>query len=77
MTKNLNIRVEDSKFEKLDALAKMFDRDRSYLVNEALDNYLAMQEWQLESIRKGIGEADRGEFLSEKEQKSFYKEMEQ
>lgn len=39
------------------------DRDRSYIINQALDNYLELQRWQIEHIQKALAEADRGEFI--------------
>ncbi len=48
----LTFRTEDSKRDELDLLTKNMDRDRSYMINEALDQYLDLHHWQLEQIRK-------------------------
>ena len=43
------------------------DRDRSYLINEAISIYLEMHQWQVEEIQRGVSEADAGDFATEDE----------
>ena len=43
------------------------DRDRSYILNEAITAYLDAHEWQIEHIKKGLRQADAGKFASQKE----------
>ena len=47
------------------AIAAVMDRDRSYIINEAITAYLEMHKWQIEEIKKGIAEAEAGDFASE------------
>lgn len=61
----ISFRLETDKKEKLDAIAASLDRDRSYLLNEAIDAYLEVHQWQIEHIREGVRQADAGEFASE------------
>jgi RHH-type rel operon transcriptional repressor/antitoxin RelB len=61
----ISFRLETDKKEKLDAIAVALDRDRSYLLNEAIDAYLEVHQWQIRHIQKGIRQADAGEFASE------------
>ena len=44
-----------------DRLARARRRDRSFLINEALEQYLDLQEWQEAQIRTGLAEIQRGE----------------
>jgi predicted transcriptional regulator len=60
----ISFRLESDKVNALDALAQTRDRDRTYLLNEAVTNYLDVQQWQLEQIHKSIREADSGKVLS-------------
>ena len=53
--------------KKLDKLAKATERSRSFLVAEAIREYVAVNEWQIEEIKKGLREADAGDFASDKE----------
>lgn len=64
---NVTFRLDREKREALDAIAAGMDRDRSYLINEAISLYLEMHQWQLEEIQKGVAEADAGDFATEDE----------
>jgi RHH-type transcriptional regulator, rel operon repressor / antitoxin RelB len=44
----------------LDELAEATQRSRTELAEEALQQYLEVQRWQIEGIREAIDEADRG-----------------
>ena len=67
MTKPITFRMDDEKVQILDQLAESMDRDRSYLLNEAVDDYLETQQWQLQGIDRAIADADAGKFASEEE----------
>ena len=54
----VSFRLESEKVAALDALADSLDRDRTYLLGEAVQAYLETQRWQLEQIQAGITEAD-------------------
>lgn len=73
--KTVTARVSADKVAALDELAGHQDRDRSYLINEAIDQYLAHQQWMLSEIKKAIAEADAGEFLTEEESEAFMREL--
>lgn len=60
--------------DALDAIAAALDRDRSYILNEAITAYLEMQQWHLKDTRKAIEEADAGDLASDREvQQAFAK----
>jgi RHH-type rel operon transcriptional repressor/antitoxin RelB len=63
----LTLRLEPGLKKQLDKLAKATQRSRSFLAAEAIREYISLNEWQIEEIRKAIGEADRGEFATDKE----------
>lgn len=68
MSASVTIRLDqDEKLQALDKLAKSMDRSRNWIVNRALDLYIAEQAWQIEEIEKAIVEADRGEFASDEQ----------
>jgi len=66
----ITVRVEDETRSQLDSLAAVLDRDRSYVINEALTAYLDTYRWQVDHIRQGVREADSGKFVSEREVRS-------
>jgi predicted transcriptional regulator len=63
----ISFRVDEHKKIRLDALAAVQERDRSYIINEAIDSYLALMDWQLDHITVGIKQADQGEFATTEE----------
>jgi predicted transcriptional regulator len=69
---NVTCRLESDAVAFLDTLGKNMERDRSYLIKDAVNQYIEMHRWQIEEIEKAIGEADRGEFASdEKVERAF------
>ncbi len=63
----ITVRLEAGKRAELDQLARTTSRDRSFLVNEAIDAYLAVHRWQITRIEQGLRQADQGEFASQDE----------
>jgi predicted transcriptional regulator len=61
------VRLPDATADKLEKLARKVDRSRSYITVEAIEDYLARQEWQLAEIEAGLAEADRGDFANDDE----------
>ena len=69
----LTLRLDSGLRTKLDKLAAATRRSRSFLAAEAIRDYLAQNSWQIEEIHKGLAEAGRGEFASEREVKRVAK----
>jgi predicted transcriptional regulator len=67
MAKSVTFRLDDDKLQFLDRLAKSMDRDRSYLINQAVDGYLEVRRWHIEEIKNAVAEADAGNFASPEE----------
>jgi predicted transcriptional regulator len=53
-TGRMSISVPVEKQEKLDAIAAAADRSRSYIVNEAIDYYLDLHDWQTRRIEERL-----------------------
>jgi predicted transcriptional regulator len=76
MTKvNVTCRLESEAVSFLDTLGKNIDRDRSYLIKDAVNHYIEMHRWQIEEIHKAIAEADVGEFASEQDVEAVFDEL--
>lgn len=56
-----SIRLDSEKLARLDRLAAAIDRSRSWVMNQAIEQYLDYEEWFAQSVREGIASADRGE----------------
>jgi predicted transcriptional regulator len=63
----LRICIDSRLLARIDELSISTRRRRNALIKEALANYLDLQMWQVAEIRKGIAEADRGDFASDSE----------
>ena len=61
----VTLRLNPQLKKKLDRLSLAMSRSRSFIVAEAIREYVALNDWQIAEIKKGIDEADRGEFASE------------
>ena len=61
----LTLRIDPQLKRKLDRLSSAMNRSRSFVAAEAIREYVALNDWQIAEIKKGIAEADRGEFASE------------
>jgi predicted transcriptional regulator len=53
-------RLKPELVEKLDLLAAHTNRSKTYLVEEALTNYLEREAWQIAEIAEAVAEADAG-----------------
>jgi len=54
------ITIRTSKVAEIDALASAMDRSRNYIVNQAIEQYLEANAWQMERIKDGIAAAREG-----------------
>ena len=60
----ISLRIDDEKIEEIDKLAKSSRRDRTFIINEAIESYLETNRWQIEHIKESLAQAERGEFVS-------------
>jgi predicted transcriptional regulator len=57
----MSVSVPPEVQEKLDALAESLDRSRNWVVNQAIEQYLELYEWQREKIQARLDQANSGE----------------
>lgn len=62
-TTHISVRIRPDLGEKVEALAGTLDRSKSWVVEQALEEYLTTQEWQIAAIKEGVAAADRGELV--------------
>jgi len=67
MSTTLTIRLEPDLKDRLDDLANATNRSKSFLAAEAIQEFVDLNEWQLQEIKTALAEADAGDFASEKE----------
>ncbi len=63
----ISVRVAEEVAERLAALAEATDRSKSYVAAQAIEEFLALQEWQVKAIRKGLAEANAGKLVDHQE----------
>ena len=56
----VTFRIDSNMKDALDAIAEGMDRDRSYVLNEAVSAYLDIHRWQIDHIKEGLRQADAG-----------------
>ena len=67
------LELDPERTERLKQLAEKVHRPSDELLQEAVDNYLDVQVWQIEDIRKGLAEADAGDFATQEETQALNK----
>jgi predicted transcriptional regulator len=66
MSNSITIRLDNPEVaDRIDALAKAMDRSRNWVLNRAVDEYLAVQSWQIAKIEEGLAAARRGDIASD------------
>lgn len=60
-TTTITVRVDPEVALRLQRLANATRRTKSFLAAEAIEEYVALQEWQVEAIQAGAAQADREE----------------
>ena len=63
----LTLRLDAKLKRQLDRLSKSMNRSRSFVAAEAIQEYVSVNEWQINEIKKGLAEADAGDFASDEE----------
>jgi len=60
----ITIRIQRKIRKALDGIAVTLDRDRTYVVNQALEAYIDLHRWQIDHIRQGLRQANAGKFAT-------------
>lgn len=69
MSTTLTIRIDEQTKEKLEHIAAATARSKSYLVNNAIKNFIEANEWQVQEIKRTVKKADQkgAEFIDHEE----------
>jgi predicted transcriptional regulator len=67
MSAAFTVRLDETTLGALDRLAEKTERSRNWLVAKAIEDYIALNAWQVGKIEAGITAADRGDFSSDDE----------
>jgi predicted transcriptional regulator len=61
--RTVSFRLDEDKIDALDGLAESVDRDRSYLLNEAVANYLELQAYHARLVKEGLAAVKKGKTI--------------
>jgi predicted transcriptional regulator len=65
--RTISFRIDSEKVAQLDQIAKAMDRDRSYLLNEAVLAYLSEQQRYIAMVEEGREDIRNGRIFSHDE----------
>jgi RHH-type rel operon transcriptional repressor/antitoxin RelB len=69
----LTLRLDAKLKKQLDRLSKSMSRSRSFVAAQAIQEYVSVNEWQIAEIKKGLAEADAGDFATDEEVQQMMK----
>ena len=67
MSTTMSVRLDKEIKKRLDDLADVTQRSKSFLAAEAIREYVENNEWQIREIKQALQEADAGDFASDKD----------
>jgi predicted transcriptional regulator len=73
MNKPTSLRIDETKLNRLDALAETMGLSRGQAINEAVDRYLEYNDWFLTAVDKGLKDIEEGRIVSEVEMEAVFK----
>ncbi len=65
--RTISFRISPEKVAQLDLIAKAMDRDRSYLLNEAVESYLSEQRRFAAMVEEGLEASRKGELIDDED----------
>ncbi len=68
----ISFRAEKKKIKEFDKIAAHFQFDRSKMLNTVINDYISFYNYQIEKIKKGVADADKGNFASEQEVRRMF-----
>jgi len=63
----MSIRLDQQLKSRLEKIAKVTHRSKSYLASQAVKEFIELNEWQIQEIKEAIKEADAGDFATDGE----------
>ena len=60
----VSVRLDAELNDRLVAIAAALDRPKSWVIEQAVADFVSLQEWQLAAIEEGIRDADAGRVIA-------------
>ncbi len=71
----MTIRLDAELKSRLDKLAEITHRSKSYLATEAVRDFIELNEWQIRETEAAINEADAGDFAPDEEVSAVFDKL--
>lgn len=68
---SMSMRLPDDLFEQLGDIAEATGRTKTFLAVQAIRNLVDQEAWQIAEIKKGIAEAEAGDFATDEEMREL------
>jgi len=59
--------MADTLLQRVDGIAESLNRPRSWIINQALERFVAYEEWYIQEVKSGLAELKSGEVAADKE----------
>ena len=67
----MSICLPDELADQLKDLSEITGRTKNFLAVQALRNFIEQESWQIAEIKKGLAEADAGDFATDEEMQAL------
>lgn len=68
---SMSMRLSDELAEQLGMLAEATGRTKTFLAVQAIKNFVEQESWQIAEIKKGLAEADAGDFATDEDMRAL------
>ncbi|MCF8024167.1 MAG: CopG family ribbon-helix-helix protein [Desulfobacteraceae bacterium] len=65
--KATTVRIDDNILDRVDGLAADLSRSRSWVINQAIKQFLDYEEWFVQEVKDGLKEVENGEIATSEE----------
>ncbi len=62
--KPVSVRLEQETSDRLGSVAASLDRPRSWVIEQAVKEFIDLQVWQLKAVDEGLRDADAGRLVA-------------
>ena len=70
----VSFKIPASTKNRIEQLALATRRTKTFVIEEAIDQYLALNEWQLKSIQDGLRDLEEGKVISQEKMIEHWEE---
>lgn len=68
---SMSMRLPDELVDQLSKLADATGRTKTFLAVQAIRNFIEQESWQIAEIKKGLAEADAGDFATDEDMRAL------